>query len=128
MSPSQVTKPKKRAAPFSLRLTDEERTKIEEASGGMPVASYIKSVVLADDAPTYRKRKAMPEDDKRLLAEILARLGASRSANNLNQIAKHLNLGKLVVDDQLAEDLNMAIIDVAWIRTTLMEALGVKRP
>jgi len=127
MSQSQVTKHKKRPAPFSLRLSEEERAKIESASGGMPVASYIKSVVLADDAPIYRKRKSMPEQDKRLLAEILARLGSNRSANNLNQIAKHLNQGTLIVDDQLAEDLNQAVVEVAWIRTTLMEALGIKR-
>ena len=126
MSSSQVQKTK-RPAPLSLRLSDEEREKIEAAAGSMPVSSYIKSVVLADDAPIYRKRKAIAEDDQKLLAEILARLGASRSANNLNQIAKHLNQGNLIVDEQLAEDLNQAVVEVAWIRTTLMEALGIKR-
>lgn len=34
----------KREAPFSLRLTFEERTKLERNAGNMPVASYIKSL------------------------------------------------------------------------------------
>lgn len=66
----------------------------------------------------------MPDADQKLLAEILARPGATRTANNLNQIAKHLNLGTLVIDDQLEADLKAAIVEVAWIRTTLMQALG----
>lgn len=120
---SGAPKPK-RAAPLSIRLSDEERAAFERKAGRMPLGAYIKSVVLDDDAPRYRKRRAMPDADQRLLAEILARLGATRTANNLNQIAKHLNLGTLVIDDQLEADLKSAIVEVAWIRTTLMQALG----
>ena len=97
---------KKRAAPLSLRLSDGERQRIEAAAGGMAVSSYIKSVVLAEDAPIYRKRKAAPDSDKQLLAEILARLGQSRTASNLNQIAKHLNQGTLSINEELERDLN----------------------
>ncbi|WP_017183098.1 hypothetical protein [Sphingobium xenophagum] len=39
----------KRAAPFSLRLSFEERTKVEANAGNMPVAAYIKSLLFADD-------------------------------------------------------------------------------
>lgn len=116
-----------RLAPFSLRLTPEERSQLEAQAGAMPLASYIKSVVLADAAPKYRKRRIAPEADQRLLAEVLARLGQTRHANNLNQIAKNLNQGTLIVDEELAADLNAAIAEVAWMRTALMEALGVKQ-
>ncbi|MEJ7925817.1 hypothetical protein WG908_03495 [Sphingobium sp. AN641] len=44
----------KRVPPFSLRLTKEERTELERRAGSMPLASYIKSVLFAGDAPTYR--------------------------------------------------------------------------
>ena len=40
----------KREAPFSLRLTFEERAQIEANAGSMPVGAYIKSLLLADDA------------------------------------------------------------------------------
>lgn len=115
-----------RPAPFSLRLSEDERQWLETQAGSMPLASYVKSVVFADKAPTYRKRRKPPVAEQRLLAEILARLGQSRTANNLNQIAKHLNQGTLVLDDALEKDLCEAIAEVAWMRATLIEALGIK--
>lgn len=117
---------KRRDAPFSLRLTKEERKQLEAQAGSLPLASYIKSVVLASEAPKYRKKSKPPVADQQLLAEILARLGATRSASNLNQIAKAINQGTLYVDDELAADLNKACAEMAWMRVTLMQALGIK--
>ncbi len=115
-----------RPAPFSLRLSDEERKSLEAKAGSMPLASYIKSVVLAEDAPKYRKTKKPPVAEQRLLAEVLAKLGATRSANNLNQIAKAINQGTLYLDDELETDIKTALAEIAWMRVTLMEALGIK--
>lgn len=115
-----------RPAPFSIRFSEEERQRLEAQAGSMPLASYIKSVVLADEAPKYRKRSKPPVAEQQLLAEVLARLGATRSASNLNQIAKAINQGTLYVDDELAADLNRACAEVAWMRATLMQALGIK--
>lgn len=100
MTSQETSKPPRRA-PFSLRLTSEERSQLESQAGAMPLASYIKSVVFADEAPHYRKRRKPPVAEQQLLAEVLARLGQTRHANNLNQIAKHLNQGTLVVDADL---------------------------
>lgn len=115
---------RKRLAPFSLRMTEDERAAIEARAGSMPLGSYIKSVLLEGDAPKFRQRSKLPVLDQRLLAEILARLGASRSANNLNQIAKHLNQGTLVIDSELEAELKCACAEVAWMRATLVAALG----
>ena len=116
-----------RLAPFSLRLTSEERSQLEAQAGAMPLSSYIKSVVFAAEAPKYRKRRKPPVAEQQLLAEVLVRLGQTRQSNNLNQIAKHLNQGTLIVDPELEEDLKRAVAEVAWIRATIMEALGVKQ-
>ncbi|WP_424830886.1 plasmid mobilization relaxosome protein MobC [Ruegeria sp.] len=116
-----------RPAPFSLRLTDAERKRLESQAGSMPLASYIKSVVFADEAPKYRRRKKPPVAEQQLLAEVLARLGQTRTSNNLNQIAKHLNQGTLILDEELESDLKRAVAEVAWLRATLIEALGKKR-
>lgn len=124
LTPHQKKQP--RPAPFSIRLTQEERSALDAKAGSMPLAAYIKSVVLASDAPTYRKRQKPPVAEQQLLAEVLAKLGSSRTANNLNQIAKGLNQGTLVIDEELEADLNAAIAEVAWMRVTLMRALGVK--
>ena len=121
-----VSKVRKRPAPLSLRLSHEERERLQDQAGGMALGAYIKSVVFDDQAPKYRRRRAAPAADQRLLAEVLARLGGSRTANNLNQIAKHLNQGTLIIDDEVAADLSRAVAEVAWIRVTLMQALGIK--
>ncbi|WP_298261201.1 hypothetical protein [uncultured Litoreibacter sp.] len=109
MSTSQSNPKPSRPAPFSLRLTTEEREQLEAQAGSMPLASYIKSVVFTDAAPKYRKRTKPTVAEQRLLAEVLAKLGATRSANNLNQIAKAIHQGTLYVDDELEADLNGAI-------------------
>ncbi len=115
----------RRPAPLSLRLTRDERARLEVQAGGMALGAYIKSVVFDDEAPKYRKRRAAPDAEHQLFAEVLARLGSSRTASNLNQIAKHLN--QLVLDEELAADLNRAVAEVAWMRVTLMKALGSKQ-
>ena len=114
-----------RPAPFSLRLTASERQQLETQARTLPLAAYIKSVVFADAAPKCRRRRKPPVAEQQLLAQVLARLGQSRTANNLNQIAKHLNQGTLVLDEKLETDLNAAITEVAWMRVTLMQALGM---
>ncbi|GFE49745.1 hypothetical protein So717_14980 [Roseobacter cerasinus] len=108
---------------MSLRLSAEERAQLEHQAGGMALGSYIKSVVFADGVPIHRRRRKPPVAEQQLLAEVLARLGETRTASNLNQIAKHLNQGTLVVDDELAADLHRAVAEVAWMRATLIKAL-----
>ncbi|APX16078.1 hypothetical protein BWR17_09645 [Phaeobacter inhibens] len=117
----------KRISPLSIRLSKEERELLVQQAGSLSLAGYIKSVVFADNAPRYRTRRQTPEMDAKLLAELLAHLGSSRVASNLNQIAKHLNQGNLIVDPDLDNDLRQAVEEVAMIRRTLLQALGVKR-
>ena len=123
---SVVQSKTQRPAPLSLRLTDVERQQLTTQAGSMPLGAYIKSVVFADEAAKYRKTPKPPVAEQQLLAEVLARLGESRTASNLNQIAKHLNQGTLVVDDELEADLKKAFAEVAWLRTTILQALRGK--
>lgn len=116
----------KRDAPFSLRLTFEERARLERNVGHMPLGSYIKSLLFADDAPKYRKRCRVAEIDEKVLAEVLACLGASRIANNPNQLAKAANTGSLYFDDDTKRGLNRACNDVQVMRELLLRALGVE--
>ncbi|WP_235962668.1 hypothetical protein [Jannaschia marina] len=123
---SGVGEQKRRPAPFSLRLTVTERAAFERKAGDMALGAYIKSVVLADEAPKVRKSPKPPVAETQLLAEVLARLGQSGTARNLAQIADGIQRGTLVVDEELEDDLKRAIAEVAWMRVTLMRALGVK--
>ncbi|WP_237072522.1 hypothetical protein [Pseudaestuariivita rosea] len=130
LEPSQnnapTSKRKKRPAPFSLRLTENERAVLERKAGALPLAAYVKSVVLDEKAPRYRKRRRAPEADQQLLAHILARLGASDTHRNLQQIAQAVQDGTLLLDDDTHASLTVAIAEVAWMRVTLMQALGLK--
>lgn len=38
-------------APFSLRLTFEERAKLEDAANGVPLGTYIKAVLFGSGLP-----------------------------------------------------------------------------
>lgn len=114
----------KRAAPFSLRLTFEERAQIEKNAGSMPVGAYIKSLLLAEDAPKYRARRKSPVADHAALAQVLACLGATRIANNLNQLAHSTNVGSFYFDADTKRAIREACNDVRIMRQLLMQALG----
>ena len=119
MDQAKSSKPK-RIPPLSIRLSKEERERLVRQAGNLSLAGYIKSVVFADNAPRYRSRCQTTEMDAKLVAELLVHLGSSRVASNLNQIAKHLNQGTLIVDPDLDSDLRQAVEEVALIRSTLL--------
>ena len=66
---------RKRRPSFSLRLSVEERARLEDAAGSMPLGAYIKSVVFAEDVLGYRARKRTPTVDQTACARVLAKLG-----------------------------------------------------
>jgi hypothetical protein len=86
----------------------------------------MKSVLLEEDAPTYRQRRKSADADQKLLAEVLACLGSTRLANNLNQLAKAANSGALYCDAETKSELTRACDDVRAMRLLLMEALGLE--
>lgn len=109
--------------PFSLRLTVEERERLEAEAKGKPLGVYIRERLLGDGtAPRKLRRKPAP--DQAGLAKVLGMLGQSRLANNLNQIAKAAHIGVLVVSPVLTEDLENACRDVRIMRDALLSALG----
>ncbi len=60
------------------------------------------------------------------LARVLALLGQSHIASNLNQLAKAAHTGTLPLDDELARDLREAVESVDAIRKMLVAALGLR--
>lgn len=116
----------RREAPFSLRLSFEERTRLKSAAGDLPIAAYIKSLLFADDAPVFSGRTRAPVKDHKALAEVLACLGASRIGNNLNQLAKAANSGSFYFDRETKAQISAACGDILVMRQLLMQALGMK--
>jgi hypothetical protein len=116
----------KREAPFSLRLTFEERVALEEQAGGMPLSAYIKSLLFTEDAPKYRRRRRAAASDDKLLAEVLACLGASHIAKRLGVLSKAADSGSLYFDVDTKADIKRACDDVHAMHVLLMRALGMK--
>ena len=112
-------------APFSLRFSFEERAKLEQEAGNQPLGTYIRSQLLENPTPRKRKRRKKPSRNNKLLGKILGQLGASRIASNLNQIARAINSGSLIVSPETEKAIRDACKAVIAMRYMLMRALGI---
>lgn len=117
----------KRPAPLSVRLTKSERARLERDAGSLSLNAYIRERLFGEDASPRRRVKKAPVQDHKELAKVLSALGRSSLASNVNQLAKGLNTGTLLVLPETDEAIHKACFDIAYIRMTLMKALG-KQP
>ncbi len=121
-----ATQPAQRPAPFSLRLTSEERTLLERLAAGLPLGFYIKSRLFGGGHARPTRGPMRRVNDERALAQALTLLGQSRIASNLNQLAKAAHMGTLPVGDRVERDLEEACAHIAAIKGCLVDALGLK--
>jgi len=111
-------------APFSLRLTFEERAALEQAAGDMPLGAYIRSEIFRGKKTRRRRHRKRPVKDHQALGQLLCLLGEARLANNLNQLAKAANTGSLPVTPETEKALREACAEVQAMRKLLLHALG----
>lgn len=118
-------KPKSRPSPFCIRLSDEERAYLEDLAGNKPLGSYIRERLLANNV---QKRRAIrrPKIEQEQYASLLAAMGESHLSNNINQLAKHANMGTLDVSDDVEQQLEDAYKAILAMREALFIALGLK--
>ncbi|MCG7870489.1 MAG: hypothetical protein JAZ11_00110 [Candidatus Thiodiazotropha lotti] len=112
-------------APFSLRLSEEERAALDRLARGQPWATYIKSVVFSDLRPPIRTKGHVIQDRK-LFAQLLGLLGQSRLSQNVNQLAKASNSGSLPVTPETEKEIKEAAAAIRRMRSLLIEAMGLK--
>ena len=125
-SASRLTRPIRKPSPrITLRLTEEENTKLRQLSEGMTVSAYIRQRLFDDNVARRRRRSHAPVKDQTAMAQLLGLLGDSRIANNLNQLAFHANTGTLLIDDQTTNQINEAYVHVLTMRAELVKALGL---
>jgi len=120
-----MTKPPHPLHPVSLRMTFEEKASLEKAAAGMSLAAYIRWRLFAPDMPPPRTRGNFPVKDHKALAQLLALLGQSRLANNVNQLARAANTGSLPVTPETEVALLTAVREVSNMRALLIQALDV---
>lgn len=114
-----------RPATFTLRLTPEDRLRLERDAAGMSLGSYIRWRVFDPDRPPPRHRAKFPVKDHQALSQALALLGQSRMASNLNQLAAAAHIGALPVAPDIEADLVEAVAQVSAIRKMLIAALDL---
>lgn len=122
--PPSSSGPDDTPAPFSLRLTFEERASLEQAAGDMPLGAYLRDQVLKGGKARKRRRYKRPVKDHQALGQLLGALGESHLANNLNQLAKSANTGSLAVTPETEKALRDACAEIHQMRSLLMRALG----
>ena len=67
-----------------------------------------------------------PAIDDRKVSIVLSALGESRLSQNLNQLAKHANMGTLDVSEPVEQEIVDACKAVTSMREVLLSALGHK--
>lgn len=117
----------KRSAPFSLRLTQEERSRLESRANGLPLGTYVRAQLLGTDKAVQRRtRSRFPVRDHRALAQALALIGRSELASNMRELALVTRSGSLPVTPETDSALRNACADIALIKQLLMKALGIR--
>jgi len=119
----------KYASPISLRLNQEEREQLEHDAGDRTLSAYIRERLFGKLIGPFQPRRPKhkrhtPSPDHVILAQVLGKLGESRLASNLNQIAKAANIGTLPVTDELIFELHAACANVQEMRDEVIKALG----
>lgn len=110
--------------PFSLRLTHEERARLDAERGNNPLSVHIRERLFGDKASPRKRRGNSPVKDAEALGRVLGALGQSRLSSNLNQLAKAAHTGSLPVTSETEADLKEACREVSALRADLLRALG----
>lgn len=118
---------RRKATPVTIRLTEDERVRLEELAAGMTLSAYIRACLFAEETKRRKRRSNTVVADKKAVAEALALLGQSRIANNLNQLAYQANIGALVMEDRERAKIEEAYSHILALRGLLVAALGQER-
>ncbi len=117
-------KVEKHHAPFSLRLSFDERGILEHDAAGQALGAYIRERLFGEDVTPRTIQGKFPVKDHAALGRVLGALGSSRLSANLNQLAKAVNTGSLPVTPETEVELRKACAAVLAMRQDILSALG----
>ena len=112
-----------KATPLSVRLTQTERDTLLARAGGETLSNYVKQILFDGPPSAYR---GLPMADRALLSHLLATLGGSNLAPNLDRLADDAEMGILIEDKETTRLLRQACDDVRLMHNALMRGLGRK--
>jgi len=117
--------PKSKSVTISLRLSAEERARLEKDCVGRSISDHIRICLFAEHVTPRRTRSKFPVKDHKALSEALGKLGQMRLASNLNQLAKAANTGALTLTPETEAIIIEACADLREIKTHILKALGL---
>lgn len=115
----------KETKPFPIRFTEDERAYLEEKAGRRPLGAYCREILLANYTEKRRSQRKPSMSDEQY-TKLLSALGESHLSSNLNQLAKHANMGTIDVSDDVERELHDAYLVIIEMRKALFMALGLK--
>lgn len=125
-----VKSPKPKMLPCSVRFTAEEKACLERAAGKQSLSAYIRMKALdghvVDRPKRHVRKQYKPKMDYEVIAKLLGMLGQSELGPSMIALAAAADIGALDVDESVHEQLVSACDDIAYIRSSLITALGIK--
>lgn len=116
---------RRRPAPFSIRLSEEERAWLESKAGSRPLGRYIRAKLLGDDEKP-RKPSRAPTIDYTVLGQVLGLLGKSEQVSCLFLLLAAAEAERVRLGEAERQALDEACADIREMRGLLVKALGLK--
>jgi len=114
---------------ITLRLTAEENAQLRSLAAGVTLSAYVREALFGKEANLRKSRQRhKPVADGQALAKVLAMLGETRMANNLNQLAHRANMGELRMSADTLAKIEEAYAEIQSMRATLIKAIGLIDP
>lgn len=115
----------KQSVTLSVRLTLEERDRLEALAGERPVSAYVRSRLFGTGG-TRRRSKRRQTPDNAALAQVLAALGRSDLSASMKWIQGSIEGGAVRLNPEESLALRDACADISQMRRDLIMALGLK--
>ena len=112
-----------KTTPVSIRLSADERSRLESEAGKLSLSEYIRARVFGDERRA--RRVLAPKIEARQLAHVLAVLGQSDLVPSLRSLLRAVQIGDLPASEKTEARLAAACQATLEIRHHLMIALGL---
>jgi hypothetical protein len=115
----------------SIRVTAEEKGRLQEMAGSLAISSYIRQK-LFDDATVaarpkrYQQKPRQPRIDHVEIAKLLGTFGQSELARSMLALSLAVQIGELEASAEVENTIKQACAEIHDIRNTLIMALGIK--
>jgi uncharacterized membrane protein len=124
--PAKGAAKKKPPPVLTLRLSPEDRARLERDAAGASLSACARSRLFDDARPVKRRAGPASVQDREALTRALALLGRSGEVAALKALAKSVRQGDVQLSPQTEAALMDACATIEAIRRDLIAALGLK--